>query len=124
MLLNDLPTLAGPVPESELIGLIRLVDSGKISLSAARREVLPRLVGGEATAESLLSELGLERMGDDQELGHYVRQVLSENAEKVNRLKAGKRGLVGWFVGEVVKRTAGRADPQKVRELIEREVFE
>jgi aspartyl-tRNA(Asn)/glutamyl-tRNA(Gln) amidotransferase subunit B len=62
--------------------------------------------------------MGLERVGDEDALQKAVETVLSAWPEKVEEYRAGKRNLIGLFVGEVMKATGGAADPQSVRKIL------
>jgi Asp-tRNA(Asn)/Glu-tRNA(Gln) amidotransferase B subunit len=72
--------------------------------------------GGDPTA--LVEEMGLEQVADATELGAVIEGVLAAWPEKVEEYRAGKKSLVGMFIGEVMKATGGSADPKAVRELL------
>jgi aspartyl-tRNA(Asn)/glutamyl-tRNA(Gln) amidotransferase subunit B len=130
-LLNDLPrerSAAGlgpddlPAPASDLAELIRLIDSGTISGSAARQEVFPEMVRGGGPPGRLVRERGLEQVSDEARLLDFVRRVLAEHPAEVEAYRRGKRGLLGFFVGKVRKLSGGRANPRRVGELVEKEI--
>jgi aspartyl-tRNA(Asn)/glutamyl-tRNA(Gln) amidotransferase subunit B len=110
-----------PLPAAHLAGLIRLVDAGTISISAARQELLPEMCRSGAAPEALVGALGLEQLHDDVALRERVREALAAHPAQLAELRAGKRGLVGYFVGLVVRGSGGRANPRRVRELVEDE---
>jgi glutaminyl-tRNA synthetase len=97
--------------------LAALVDSGRISRRAAK-DVLARMVeiGGEP--EALVAAMGLEKVSDSEALGAIIESVLSGRPDKVAEYRGGKKGLIGFFVGEVMKQTGGAADPAKAKLLL------
>jgi glutaminyl-tRNA synthetase len=97
--------------------LAALVDSGRISRRAAK-DVLARMVeiGGEP--EALVAAMGLEKVSDSEALGAIIESVLSGRPDKVAEYRGGKKGLIGFFVGEVMKHTGGAADPAKAKLLL------
>jgi len=108
-----------PVPPEKLAMLIRLVNENKISFSAASGKVLDRLIKNPlkepmdiAREENLLQE------SDVNIITPVVDEVLSRFGEKVKEYRRGKKGLMALFVGEVMKRTNGKADPKMVNELL------
>jgi len=88
-----------PLPAAHLGQLIRLVDEGIISVSVARRELFPEM----------------------DALRVMIREVLEANPAQLERYRAGKTGLLGFFVGQVMRRSGGKADPKKVSALLEEE---
>jgi aspartyl-tRNA(Asn)/glutamyl-tRNA(Gln) amidotransferase subunit B len=67
---------------------------------------------------TLVEEMGLEQVADVAELGSVIDGVLAAWPEKVEEYRAGKKNLVGLFMGEVMKATGGSADPKAVRDLL------
>jgi glutaminyl-tRNA synthetase len=122
-LINELPrearehAAALPFSGRALGELVALVEGGRISSSAAR-EVLGELVlqGGDPAA--IVAARGLAQLSDEGELRAVVAEVVSTNAGKVDEYRGGKTGLLGFFIGQVMARTGGRANPAVVRELV------
>ncbi len=110
-----------PLPAARLAELIRLVDAGTVSTSAAKWVFDEMYRSGRPAAE-LIRELGLEQQSDEQALLEIVRRVLAERPAQVEQYRAGKRGLLGFFVGEVMKKSGGSANPRKVNELVREEL--
>jgi aspartyl-tRNA(Asn)/glutamyl-tRNA(Gln) amidotransferase subunit B len=108
-----------PVDLSRLIGM---VDEGRISSTVARRDLLPEMFRTGRPPDELVRELGLEQVSDAAELERLVRDALSGHPHEVEQYRAGKRGLLGYFVGLVMKASRGRANPRKVDELLRREL--
>jgi glutaminyl-tRNA synthetase len=110
--LDDLP-FAG-----EAVGrLASLVEEGRISRRAAK-DVLARMVeeGGEPGA--WIETLGLAKVRGEEALGAAIDAVLGAWPQKVDEYRDGKKGLLGFFVGEVMKKTGGAADPAEAKSLL------
>ena len=106
-----------PLPPERLAELIRLVDAGTISVSAARGLFEELYRTGRPAAE-LVREHGLEQVSDEAALRATVEQVLAASPGQLAQYRAGKTALFGFFVGQVMKATAGRANPQAVNALL------
>jgi aspartyl-tRNA(Asn)/glutamyl-tRNA(Gln) amidotransferase subunit B len=111
-----------PLPAIHLARLIRLVDQGKISSTVARRDLFPELCRTGQAPDELVRQSGLEQVSDEAELEQLVRAVLREHPGKVGQYKAGKQGLLGYFVGLVMQASHGRANPRTVNELLRRKL--
>lgn len=99
--------------------IIALIDAGKISNSAASQKLFPVLIDHpEKTAEQIAQELDLIQNSDSSELQNLVNEALSKFPEKVTEFKNGKVGLLGMFVGEVMKLSKGKADPKLLNQLV------
>jgi aspartyl-tRNA(Asn)/glutamyl-tRNA(Gln) amidotransferase subunit B len=103
---------------SALAALVQLVDEGTISTAAART-VFAELVdrGGEPSA--VVEALGLAQVSDRATLLPVVEAVIADNPDKVAQYRSGKTGLLGFFVGQVMKETRGSANPALVQELLQ-----
>jgi aspartyl-tRNA(Asn)/glutamyl-tRNA(Gln) amidotransferase subunit B len=112
-----------PVPVQRLAQLIGLVESGKISFSAASQKAFPALVArGDSDVEKLISELNLVQTQDDDVIRKLVQEAVAMYPEKVAEYKSGKKGLIGLFMGEVMKRSEGKADPKAATKLLQEEL--
>ncbi|MCC6371651.1 MAG: Asp-tRNA(Asn)/Glu-tRNA(Gln) amidotransferase subunit GatB [Bacteroidia bacterium] len=99
--------------------IISLIDAGKISNAAASQRLFPALVDApEKSAEQIATELDLIQNSNSNELQELVNEALSKHAAKVAEYKAGKTGLLGMFVGEVMKLSKGKADPKLLNQLV------
>jgi len=112
---RTLPDL--PITGEALGKLGALVDSGRLTRRAGK-DVLARLVADGGDPETLMTEMGLERVGDSDALQSAVETVLAAWPEKAEEYRAGRRNLIGLFVGEVMKATGGAADPHSVRTML------
>ncbi|MBC7919644.1 MAG: Asp-tRNA(Asn)/Glu-tRNA(Gln) amidotransferase subunit GatB [Ferruginibacter sp.] len=108
-----------PVSPFRLAGLIALVDDKKVSHSVAAKEVFPLLIEqADKTALQIAQEQHLMLEDNRNELQAVIDEVLASHPQKVAEYRNGKKGLLGMFVGEVMKRTGGKADPKLISELL------
>jgi aspartyl-tRNA(Asn)/glutamyl-tRNA(Gln) amidotransferase subunit B len=106
-----------PVTPRQVADLLKLMDTGQISGPQAKK-VYASLVGSERSAAELVAELGLSVVSDDAELRPICERIISENPKNVAAYRSGKLGLLGFFVGQVMKQTGGRANPQLTSQLL------
>jgi aspartyl-tRNA(Asn)/glutamyl-tRNA(Gln) amidotransferase subunit B len=104
-----------------LAALLRLVDTGRITAQSARG-LLPELVERGGDPEALVAERGLEAVADAQLLAAAVDEVLAAHPESAARYRAGDPKILNFFMGQVMKRTGGKADPAAVRALLARKL--
>ncbi|MCG6553830.1 MAG: Asp-tRNA(Asn)/Glu-tRNA(Gln) amidotransferase subunit GatB [Candidatus Magnetominusculus sp. LBB02] len=102
-----------------LCGLIKLVSDGTINLKIAKT-VFEDMFNTGKTAGELVKEKGLVQISDVGELEKTVEQVIAESPNETARYKAGETKLTGFFVGEVMKKTRGKANPKAVNEILKR----
>ena len=101
-----------------LAEIIRMVDARQITTNTAK-ELLERVEeSGEAPA-AIVERENLAQVSDEETLRAVVAQVLAENPEQVATYKGGKVTVIGWFVGQVMRATQGKANPQLVKRFLE-----
>jgi aspartyl-tRNA(Asn)/glutamyl-tRNA(Gln) amidotransferase subunit B len=99
--------------------LISLIDEGKVSNAAATQSIFPELMNNQTkTAEQIAKELDLLQNSNSNELQDLINEALSKYPEKIAEYKNGKIGLLGLFVGEVMKLSKGKADPKLLNQLV------
>lgn len=107
-----------PVQVTELIGLI---DNGKISHSAASQQVFPALVKApSSTPLAIAEQLNLLQESNIDTIQQFVIQAVESMPDKVEQYRNGKTGLLGLFMGEVMKLSKGKADPKVASELVKK----
>jgi aspartyl-tRNA(Asn)/glutamyl-tRNA(Gln) amidotransferase subunit B len=114
--------VAAALPAERLAALVALVDAGTISGSAAKQVFAAVWASGEEPAAAV-GRLGLAQVSDEGRLAAWVESAIAEHPSQAADLRAGKDQLLGFFVGQVMKRSGGRAEPRRVRELV-REAIE
>jgi aspartyl-tRNA(Asn)/glutamyl-tRNA(Gln) amidotransferase subunit B len=112
---EDVSTVV-PSPE-HLADLLKLIDAGTISQSAAKQVFEEMYRSGRAPAE-VVETLGLAQVSDSDELSRIVDEVIAANPQPVADYKGGKTSAAGRLVGEVMKATRGRANPAVVNQLL------
>jgi len=114
-----------PIPTKIMARLIDMVQDGKLSFSAASTRVFPALWQNPSVdPEKYTRENNLIQESDSDALDPIVEEVLLRHAEKVKEYKKGKKGLLSLFVGEVMKRSKGKADPKVVNEILLKKLSE
>jgi aspartyl-tRNA(Asn)/glutamyl-tRNA(Gln) amidotransferase subunit B len=108
----------------QIAELIRLVDEGVVSNAVAEQKLFPAMVEQPAKgAKELAAELNVIQSSDADFIDDLIARALEAYPDKVEEYKAGKKGLLGLFMGEVMKHSGGKADPkvtsQKLREKLE-----
>jgi aspartyl-tRNA(Asn)/glutamyl-tRNA(Gln) amidotransferase subunit B len=101
-----------------LAEIIRLVDDGSININTGKALLEKVNMTGMAPGQ-IVKEEGLARVSDEGTIRSAVVQVIAEFPDEVASFKNGKATLMGWFVGQVMKRMQGKADPQKARSILE-----
>ncbi|SDK32518.1 aspartyl-tRNA(Asn)/glutamyl-tRNA(Gln) amidotransferase subunit B [Catalinimonas alkaloidigena] len=108
-----------PLQPSQLTALITLVDESHVSYAAATQQLLPAWIEApQRDVRTLAEEKNLWMEGDDDTLQPIIATVLERFPDKVKAYRKGKKGLIGLFMGEVMKATRGKADPKKANELL------
>jgi len=112
----------GMSPE-RLAELVKLVDEGKVSNSVATQKVFNEMLKSDLSAEEIAKTNNWIQESDTNALQDFVQQALEKYPEKVEEYKNGKKGLIGLFMGEVMKLSRGKADPKIANKLV-REALE
>jgi aspartyl-tRNA(Asn)/glutamyl-tRNA(Gln) amidotransferase subunit B len=106
-----------PLAPAQLVRLLELVDTGTISHSAGR-EVLAAMATSGGEPDELVAAMGLAQISDSAALEATISAVLAANPGPVADYRAGKEGLLGWFVGQVMQATRGKANPQLASQIL------
>jgi aspartyl-tRNA(Asn)/glutamyl-tRNA(Gln) amidotransferase subunit B len=113
------PIEESPVTPQRLVELLRLIDSGVISGKIAKT-VFDEMAASGKAPEAVVEEKGLIQITDGNAITEVVAQVLLAHEKEVAQYRQGKTKLLGFFVGQVMKKTRGKANPQLVNETLER----
>jgi aspartyl-tRNA(Asn)/glutamyl-tRNA(Gln) amidotransferase subunit B len=106
-----------PVPAPALAELLRLIDDGTISGKIAKT-VFDEMAESGRTAAAIVAEKGLVQISDTGEIAAVIDGILAANAGQVEAYRAGKTKIFGFFVGQVMKETRGKANPRVVNDLL------
>jgi aspartyl-tRNA(Asn)/glutamyl-tRNA(Gln) amidotransferase subunit B len=108
-----------PLAPAALGGLIRLIDSGRITGPIAK-QVFERMFATGEAADTIVAAEGLARLDDAGAIAALVSDAIAANPKPVAQYRAGKRQTFGFLVGQVMKASRGTADPEKVAEALRR----
>jgi aspartyl-tRNA(Asn)/glutamyl-tRNA(Gln) amidotransferase subunit B len=111
------PADAFPIPASALAELIGLVRAGTVSTTLART-VFARMLETGRSAAAIVDADGLAQVRDEDRLEAWVDEVMAEYPTEASRLGAGETRLMGFFMGQIMRRSGGKADPGRTMELL------
>ena len=101
-----------------LASLISIVDQGKISNTVATSKVFPAMLVCNDTADKIATDNNWTQESDSDALVDYIKLAIAKYPEKAKDYKGGKKGLIGLFMGEVMKLSKGQADPKLANQLL------
>ena len=110
-----------PVSSKNLAKLINSISSGEISGKIAK-QVFELMINTGDDPSKIIKEKGLKQQSDPKELEKIVKIVLDKNTDKVQQFKSGKEKLYGFFVGEIMKASSGKANPKLVNDILKKEL--
>ena len=122
-LLNDkgIEITESPISSENLAKLINLIKDGTISGKIAKA-IFEIMADGDKDPEKIVEEKGLKQQSDPKELEKIIDKVISDNPKNVGAYKSGKDKLFGFFVGQVMKQSNGKANPQLVNEILKKKL--
>ena len=112
---------ASPVTAAAVGKLVGLLSEGTISNRIAK-DVFEEMVATGGDPEAIVAEKGLTQITDNSEIEAAVDQVINRNPDQAQQFKEGNHKVAGWFVGQVMKATQGKANPQIVNELLRKKL--
>jgi len=118
---TDTPIAESPVSAEALAGLIGLIADNTISGKIAK-DVFDAMFETGKDAATIVEEKGLKQITDSGAIEAVVDTVLADNPDNVTAHRGGQAKLIGWFVGQVMKATQGKANPKLVNELLKKKL--
>jgi aspartyl-tRNA(Asn)/glutamyl-tRNA(Gln) amidotransferase subunit B len=118
---RDVDIGKSPVSAAALAGLLDLIENNTISGRIAK-DVFAEMVESGKDAAAIVKDKGLQQVTDTGAIDAAVDAVLAANADKVEQVKGGNAKVVGWFVGQVMKATGGKANPGLVNEALKKKL--
>jgi aspartyl-tRNA(Asn)/glutamyl-tRNA(Gln) amidotransferase subunit B len=106
-----------PIPPAELGALVRLIDEDKIS-GKQGKEVLIEMFASGKTAAAVVEERGMVQVSDASMIDPIIDEVIAASPQQLAHYRAGKETLFGFFVGQVLKASKGKANPKVVNERL------
>lgn len=110
-----------PINEEKFIDLLTFVEKGVISNKGAA-DILPLLFDTDVPVKEIIDNKGLFQISDETLINDVIKDVLLENGDKVEEYKKGKTKLISFFMGQVMKKTKGKANPGLVTKLMEEQI--
>jgi len=108
-----------PLSVKTLTDFVQLIEDGKVSSSLAYQRLFPALIESpDVSPLELAEKLNMIQDGDDDLVSELVDAAIANNPDKVKAYKAGKKNLIGFFMGEIVRASKGKADPKAVNALL------
>jgi aspartyl-tRNA(Asn)/glutamyl-tRNA(Gln) amidotransferase subunit B len=100
-----------------LAEMIQMIEAGTISTKIAK-DILPDLLTQGGSPKAIVAERGLSQISDPREIEAMIDEVLAAHPDELEKYRAGKKKLQGFFVGQIMKRTSGRVDPKLTNQLL------
>ena len=114
---KNLEITQSPISAQNLSNLINLIQDGTISGKIAKT-VFELMVDGDKDPKKIVEDKGLKQESDPKELEKIVLKIITTNKDKVEEYKSGKEKLFGFFVGQVMKHSGGKANPKLVNDIL------
>ena len=118
---NNLDINKSPVKPSDLGELIDLIENSTISGKLAKI-VFDEMFYNRKKPKKIIKQKGLIQITDSGEIENVITKVLSQNIDKVNEYKSGKEKLYGYFIGQIMQETKGKANPKLVNEILKKKL--
>ena len=113
---DGLEITASPIPSDDVAGLVKLLEDGVISSKIAK-EVFEHMWAGEGTPADVVEKRGLKQVTDTGALGALIDKLIAANPGQAAQVKE-KPQAIGWFVGQVMRETGGKANPAAVNDIL------
>jgi len=120
---EELTVETSPVKPEGLCGLLQMIDEGKIS-GKMGKEILEQSFNTQKDPKKIVEELGLSQVSDEQTLLAAIKKILDDNPKEVEKYKSGKNKVFGFFVGQAMKETKGKANPGLLNDLLKKALDE
>lgn len=118
---DSIDIIGCPISPENLGGLLTMIDKGTISGKIAKTVFMNMMESGK-DAETLVKEKNLVQVSDEGELLSIVKEIIEANPEQAADFRSGKTKLMGYFVGQLMKRTKGMANPKLANQLFNKEL--
>ena len=120
---KNLEMSQSPISAKNLAKLINLIKNGTISGKIAK-SIFEDMINGDIDPQVIVEEKGLKQESDPKALEVLIEKIINENRDKAIEYKQGKEKLFGFFVGQVMKNSGGKANPQMVNEILKAKLQE
>ena len=99
--------------------LVKMIETGEITGKIAK-EIFPEMISSQKSAKTIIIEKGLSVINDDQAIKEIVTTIIKNNPDTVKKYQEGNDRVFGFFVGQTMKETGGRANPAIVNKIIKK----
>lgn len=106
-----------PIAPDQLIGLLKRIEDNSISGKIAK-QVFEAMWKGEGSADEVIEHRGLKQITDSGEIEKLINDVIAHNPDQVEQFRAGKEKVLGFFVGQIMKQSKGKANPGQVNQML------
>jgi aspartyl-tRNA(Asn)/glutamyl-tRNA(Gln) amidotransferase subunit B len=106
-----------PVSAPQLAGLLRLAEAGTVSVATAE-DVLAKMIATGLPAEQIIADEGLQQIATEEGLAPLVEEILRSHPDEVAAYRGGKRQVLGFLMGEIMRASGGRANPELAKQLL------
>ncbi len=122
---NGLEIEEFPIEPKRLAGIINLIEDGKVSNTIASQKIFPQMTQlKDKTALDIAESQNLLQDSDDGSIKEYIKEVLIQNPKEVERFQQGETQLTGFFMGQLMKVSKGKADPKSANSLLREMILE
>ncbi len=118
---DDCDITDSPVPAEALGELLQRIDDGTVSGKLAK-QVFEAMWNGEGSADEVIEKKGLKQISDVSAIEGIIDEVLANSPKQIEQYRGGQQKLLGFFVGQVMKATQGKANPGQVNELLKKKL--
>ena len=115
------PVLTSNSPEGDLASLISRIKDNTISSKIAKT-IFESMIDSDQSVDAIIEQKGLKQVTDDGEIERLVIQVMEENQSQVDQFKTGKEQVLGYLVGQAMKISRGKANPEQVGQLLRQKI--
>ena len=114
---RSLDVASFPIRPDRFAELLKVVDEGVVNVNSAKL-IFRAMLESDETPRQIIEAQGLAVVSEESELQAIIDGVLADSPAEVSRYREGKKSLFGFFMGEVMKKTGGKSDPQVIRKLL------
>ena len=113
---------AFPLQPKAIAGIIEIIDSGQVSGSIASQKIFPEMIASGEEAKQIAVRLNLIQVSNEDDLGLFIDQVVANNPSETQRFKNGEQQLIGFFMGQLMRVSKGKADPKIANSLLRKKL--
>ena len=113
-----------PISAKKISNLISLIDEGKISSTVASQKIFPEMLNSDESVIDIAERLNVIQVSNKGDITGFIEEVIQSNPSEVERYKNGEKQLIGFFMGQLMKASKGKADPKVANSLLREKLNE